>query len=188
MTSLQDVADQINAKLDEIITNTAANVTRTGQVRDEVVNLRNQVAALDAHLQTGLANLADGLFAVWEVGKASLVELRHHSDQNDTLICLVQHTNDLLCGITRKLTTEIAITRDIDQAVRRIEGITERTEPGAAGDYDRLRQLGDRLTECCPPEPVPPEPCPEPCPTRQYEPYPPKGQDWTPLDRPNPEG
>ena len=186
MPSLQDVADQINAKLDQLITNTAQTTVVTGQVRDQLADLNNRVAALDADLRAGFADLADGLFAIWEVEKASLVESRHHSDQNDTVICLLRNTNELLCGITRKVTTEIGIGREISAATRRLEGIAERVEPAAAGDYDRLRQVSDRLAECCPSEPGEPEPCPDQCPEHSYERYQPRGQDWTPQRPPEP--
>jgi hypothetical protein len=186
MTSIQDVADQINAKLDQLITNTAQTATTTGQIRDQIADLNNLVTGLNAHLRAGFADLADGLFAIWEVEKASLVELNHHSDQNDTIICLLQNANDLLCGITRKLTTEIDISREIGSAVRRVEGIAERVEPAAAGDYDRLRGISDRLTACCPPEPGEPEPCPDQCPERSHQRYQPRGQDWTPHRPPTP--
>ncbi|MDM4718692.1 hypothetical protein QTQ03_03435 [Micromonospora sp. WMMA1363] len=184
MPSLQDVADQINAKLDELIVNTAV----TAQVRDGVINLNNSVSNLDVHMQAGMANIAGGLLAIWELEKASLAELRHHSEQNDTVICLLQNANELLCGITRKLTMELRVSQDTNEAVRRMEGIVERGMPAAAGDYDRLRQVKDTLAECCPPQPVEPEPCPEPCPVRQHKPYQPKGQDWKPAALPKPEG
>lgn len=187
MPSLQDVADQINAKLDQIITNTAQSVTIGGQIRTELQNLNSQVATLDADVRQGFGNLAGGLFAIWEVEKAELAELRHHTDQNDTVICLLRNTNDLLCGITRKLTTEIEISQSIADAVQRIEGIAERVDPAAAADFDRLAQLRAELAECCPPEPPQPEPCPEDCPTRSFEPYDPTGQDWEPLPEPGQE-
>jgi hypothetical protein len=179
--SIQDVADQINAKLDEINVNTASTV-------NELQSLNNRVAALDVHLQAGFANLAAGLFAIWEVEKASLVQLQHHSDQNDTVICLLEHTNELLCGITRKLTTEIGIGRTLVESVDRIEGIAERVEPAAAGDFDRLLQVKDKLAECCPTPDVEQETCPEPCPVREFDPYKPKGQGWNPQTSPDPIG
>src|SRR4051812_39383062 len=111
MTSIQDVADQINAKLDAIVANTNQTVALETDVRAELQTVAGEIGAMDAHLQAGMANLAAGLFAVWQVERAQLVELRHQSDQNDTIICLLQNADELLCGITRKLTTELELSR-----------------------------------------------------------------------------
>jgi hypothetical protein len=188
MPSIQDVADQINNKLDEIVANTAATATVGTEIRTEVQTLNAAVATMDGHLQAGLSNLAAGLFAIWEVEKAQLSELRHHSDQHTTVICLLEHADELLCGITRKLTTQLELERELLESTRRLEGISERAESAAAGDYDRLHAVQDRLAECCPPPAVEPEPCPPPCPVRQHDPYRPQGQGWKPQSSPEPIG
>jgi hypothetical protein len=188
MPSIQDVADQINNKLDDIVVNTATTATVATDIRTEIQTLNAEVATMDGHLQAGLSNLAAGLFAVWEVEKAQLVEQRHHTRQNDTVICLLEHANDLLCGITRKLTTQLQLSRDLVESTRRLEGIAERAEPAAAGDYDRLQAVQHRLDACCPPDQPEPEPCPEPCPVPGYDPYRPQGQDWKPQSQPEPIG
>ncbi len=180
MTSIQEVADQINAKLDNINTNTSQSVTIENQIKGELATISNQVSVLDGHLQSGLANLAEGLFAIWEVDKAQLVELRTHTEQNDTIICLLTNTNELLCGITRKLSSQLELSRSIDTSLNRVEGIAERTEADAAGDYDRLQALTERVEHCCPDEQTPPEPCPEGCKVPDRRPYRPEGQDWKP--------
>lgn len=51
MPSIQDVADQINAKLDSIVSSTAQNATISAEIRDEVQTLNSRVSTLDAHLQ-----------------------------------------------------------------------------------------------------------------------------------------
>jgi len=182
MPSIQDVADQINAKLDSIVSSTAQNATISAEIRDEVQTLNSRVSTLDAHLQAGVATLAGGLFAILEVGRAQLDEARHHTAQNDTIICLLENANELLCGITRKLTTEIELTRTIKDSTKRLEGIAERVEPGAAGDYDRALAALKRLEECCPPPRKEPERCPERCEVPKPSPYHPKGQDWRPPE------
>ncbi|MBE1492694.1 hypothetical protein [Plantactinospora soyae] len=188
MPSLQDVADQINAKLDEINVNTAATANACGAIRTELVTLNGRVSTLDGHLQAGFANLAGGLFAIWEVQKAALVQAQHHSEQHDAIICLLENTNDLLCGITRKMTTQIRLSQTVARIAERVEGIAERVEPAAAGDFDRLRDVRNDLARCCPPDPEEPEACPEACPVPGLEPYEPDGQDWTPASPPDSNG
>ncbi|MCC7371519.1 MAG: hypothetical protein IT306_24075 [Chloroflexi bacterium] len=186
MPSIQDVADQINAKLDQINTNTATSVTIGNGIRTDIGQTNAKLDTLDAHLQAGVSELANGIFAIFELHKATNAILEHQSKQNDTIICLITNTNELLCGITRKLTRQLALSEQTLTSVKRIEGIAERAEPAAAGDYDRLAELDHRLLECCPPEQPKPEACPEPCPVPRDDPYRPKGQDWRPRPQRDP--
>lgn len=174
MPSIQDVADQINAKLDQINQNTADTNTK--------------LDGLDAHLQAGVAELANGLLAIWEIQKVTNSILEHHSKQNGTIICLLENTTELLCGMTRKLTRQLDLSERLLESVERVEGIVERVEPGAAGDFDRLAELHDHIRECCPPDEVKPEPCPEACAVPEAKPYRPKGQGWKPSPPPEPIG
>jgi hypothetical protein len=180
MPSIQDVADQINAKLDQINNNTAATVTVGNSIRNELTQTNTELNTIDGHLEAGISQLSNGLFAIWELQKVINSILDFQSKQNDTIICLIKNTNDLLCGITRKLTRQIALSEQLVKSVKRVEGIAERSEPAAAGDYDRLAALGEQIRECCPPEEPTPEPCSEDCPVARPAPYRPKGQDWNP--------
>jgi hypothetical protein len=179
MPSIQDVADQINVKLDQINQSTAATVAVGNGIRSDLTQV-------NTNIQSGVAELSTGLFAIWELQKVTNSILDHHSDQNTTVICLLENTNDLLCGMTRKLTHQIDLSEQILKSLKRLEGITERVEPGAAGDFDRLTELNDRISECCPPELPEPESCPESCPVSDQKPYRPKGQDWKPSPQPKP--
>jgi hypothetical protein len=173
MPSIQDVADQINAKLDEINQHTADTVSR--------------LDTLDADLDAGLGSLAEGLLAIWELQKVTNAVLEHQSDQNDTITCLLTNANELLCGMTRKLTRQLELSERQLTSLRRVEAIEERVHAEAAGDYDRQAELEAKLLACCPPEEPPVEPCPEPCPVPKESPYKPKGQGWKPR-KPEPIG
>jgi ABC-type transporter Mla subunit MlaD len=180
MPSIQDVADQINAKLDSINNNTAATVTVLNNVRGDIAQTNAKLDTLDNHLQTGIVQLANGLFAIFELLKVTNSILNHHSDQNNTIICELKNANDLLCGITRKFTRQLKLTEQLVESLDRVEGIAERAQPGPAGDYDRNVELQDRIEKCCPPEEPKPEPCPATCRVPDPTPYRPQGQDWRP--------
>jgi cysteinyl-tRNA synthetase len=191
MPSIQDVADQINAKLDNITThtsNTAANTnaikTGVNTTNTKLTGIDQKLALIDAHLQDGFVNLSQGIFALTELGKASLVMQEHHRKQNDTIICLLENSNEMLCGITRKLTRQLELSESILIATARIAAIEERVHAGEAADYDRHNDLRDKIELCCPPPKRPPEPCPEACPKSDFTPPRPKGQDWKPLSGP----
>ena len=179
MPSIQDVADQINAKLDSINNNTAQTVTRLNTID-------NRLNTIDNHLQAGVNELANGIFAIFELLKVTNSILDHHTNQNNTIICELKNTNDLLCGITRKLTTQLDLSEQMVQSLKRVEGIAERTQPAAAGDYDRDLETNKRISECCPPPEPKPEPCPNPCAVTEPRPHRPQGQDWKPTPPPRP--
>lgn len=188
MPSIQDVADQINAKLDQINQHTADTVAVGNGIRNDLGDVKTKLDTLDSDLNAVAVNLAAGLFAIWEQQKVTNAILDHQSKQNDTIICLLENADELLCGITRKLTRQIKIGELQLKSLERVEGIAERVNPGAAGDYDRNAELQAQILECCPPEEPPLEPCPEPCPVPKERPYKPKGQDWKPPQQPEPIG
>lgn len=174
MPSLEDVANQINARLNSINDHTAATATNT--------------AIIHTDLQAGFVNLSQGLFAVLEQLRAANGLLDHLRRQNDTIICELANGNELLCGITRKFTVQLTASEATLRSVRRLEGILARVDAEAAGDYDREQALLAKVHECCPADEPPLEPCPEVCDEPGFDPRPPRGQDWQPLPGPDPIG
>ena len=192
MASIQDVADQINAKLDAITnststtaTNTAATLDVVRDIRDLADSVNDRLTAVHSELESGFANLSQGLFAQLEVQRASLRELDHHRRQNDTIICELVNGNDLLCGITRKLTQQLALSEVLVTTTSRLEGVSVRIHAEAAGDYDRSLALARSIEACCPPPPVEPEECPPACDKPDFRPTRPEGQKWEPLPTPD---
>lgn len=184
MPSIQDVVDQANARFDEASAKLETLVQNTGAIANNTAAINAGVHTMDAHLQSGLANLSGGLFALIQLEKASLALQEHNRKQNDTIICLLDHSNEMLCGITRKLSRQLALSEGILGSVRRTEEIVARVHAGAAADHDRLAALNAKIEECCPPEPPPLEPCPGPCAKPTYRPHDLQGQNWEPLPAP----
>lgn len=191
MPSIQDVADQINARLDQVATNTADNLAVSQDIRSELVQANNRLLQIDHTLTTGFSNLSQGLFALTQVQLVALGLLDHHRQQNDTIICELVNNNDLLCNIVRKLGHQLQLSEASLKSIERVEGVTERVHCCEAADYDRNRDLIQQMKECCPPEPTPEEGCPEVCKAPIYRERQPSGQDWKPLptpQRPDPVG
>jgi uncharacterized protein YoxC len=180
MPSIQDVADQINAKLDQISQNTANTSAGVNTLHADLGSVNAKLDALDTHLQAGLADVSSGLFAIWEQQKLTNSMLEHQTKQNDAILCTLENATELLCGITRKLSRQLDLSEQLVGSLKRVEGITERVNPGAAGDFDRLVRIQEEIRSCCPPEEAEPEPCPEACEKPKEKPYRPKGQDWSP--------
>lgn len=192
MASIQDVADQINARLDLIATstsdtaqNTANNVAVSESIRDQLIEVNNRISQLDARLATGFANLSQGLFAILEVQRAALILLDHHRRQNDTIICELVNNNELLCTIMRRSGEQVRLLETSTTSIQRIEGILEFTHCAEAAEYDRHREVIRRVEECCPPKPIPKEDCPDSCETPVHRAPDPAGQEWEPLPTPD---
>jgi hypothetical protein len=181
MPSIQDVADQVNAKLDTISTNTSDTATNTAAIQAGVNTANAKLGLIDNHLQLGFSNLSHGIFALVELEKVSVALAEQNRKQNDTIICLLENSNEMLCGITRKLTRQLDLSERILSAAARLVAIEERVHAAEAADYDRFNVLQDEIRVCCPPPKPPIEPCPAPCPKSDYVPTRPNGQDWTPL-------
>jgi len=194
MPSIQDVADQINTRLDQVSTNTANTAQNTADnlavsqdIRNELIQANNRLSQIDNNLATGFANLSQGLFALTQVQLVALRLLDHHRQQNDTIICELVNSNELLCNIMRKLGHQLQLSEASLKATERIEGITERVHCCEAGDYDRNRDLVRQMKECCPPEVIAEEECPDVCKAPGYRERQPFGQDWKPLPTPRPD-
>jgi len=173
MPSIQDVADQINARLDQINTNTSNTTTNTANIHNDLVQTNNRLTTINNTLTAGFASVTQGIFALLQVQLASLAELDHIRQQEDTIICELANSNNLLCNIMRKLGHQLQLSEASLKSVLRIEGIVERVHCCEAGDYDRDLELIKKLEECCPPERQPEEPCPEQCripPYREHQP------------------
>ncbi|HEY0551007.1 MAG TPA: hypothetical protein VGF13_15490 [Verrucomicrobiae bacterium] len=184
MPSIQDVADQINARLDQISTNTANTAQNTADIRSRVDQTNNRLAQIDNTLAVGFANLSQGLFAILQVELVAVELLDQNRKQNDTIICELRHSNQLLCNIMRKFGHQLRLSEATLKSALRMEGIAERAHCCEAGDYDRSLEMMKHLEECCPPKPLPEEACPEACPAPHYRERQPGGLDWKPLPPP----
>jgi hypothetical protein len=184
MPSIQDVADQINARLNLIVTNTQNTEQNTADIRTELQQANTRLGQIEATLATGFANLSQGLFALLQVQLAALAELEQNRKQNDTIICELVNANVLLCNIMRKTGRLVALEEATLTSLKRIEGVTERVHAAEAGDYDRELRLNEKIELCCPPPEPPVEPCPERCPVSVFQPPPPPRIDWQPLPTP----
>jgi hypothetical protein len=196
MPSIQDVADQINARLDQINTHTADTAQNTADlltaaqtIHNDLQTTNNRLSQIDNTLQAGFANLSQGLFALLQVQVAALQILDHQRQQNDTIICELVNVNGQLCVIKRRVGKQVTLLEDSLESTRRIEGIMVRSHCCEAADYDRDLALRHRLDSCCPPDKRPEEPCPEPCKSPQWDDRGGPRPDWRPLPTPHrPEG
>jgi hypothetical protein len=190
MPSIQDVADQINARLNLIVTSTQDTAQNTADIRAELQQANGRLGQIESTLAIGFANLSQGIFALLQVQVAALGRLDHHSKQKNAIICELVNANVLLCDIMRRAGRLVEIEALALEGLRRLEGIAERVHGSEAGDYDRELRVIEKIERCCPPEQPPVEPCPPRCDVPDFRPRQPD-TDWKPLptpQRPDPIG
>jgi len=191
MPSIQDVADQINARLDHVATNTANTATNTAEnvniskdIRDELIQANSRLSQIDNTLNIGFANISQGIFSLIQLQLVELSLLDHHRKQNDVIICELVNNNELLCNIKRKLGKQLQLDEKSLISTERVEGITERVHCCESSDYDRELELIKKMEKCCPPEQPRKEKCPDACKTPDYKKPKPNGLNWEPLPIP----
>lgn len=166
MPTLQDVANQIKDDLDQIKSSTALTAGR--------------LDTLTQHLDAGVLNLAQGLFAIWEVEKQSAALLVDNVVQNETIICWLKTQADLQCRILRRLDTLLEVETATRNSLTKLEKILELVHARETLEVDRLAAAEAQILKCCPPKQPEPEPCYEPCREGKLSQYEPKGQNWQP--------
>lgn len=191
MPSIQDVGDQINARLDQVATNTAdtaqntaENVAVSKDIRDELIQSNNRLLQIDNTLQSGFSNISQGIFTLVQLQLAVLGLLDYQRKQNDTIICELVNNNKLLCSIKRKLSLQLQFSEQSLTSGKRVEGILERVYCDESADYDRQLKIEKKLIKCCPPKPPAKEKCPEVCKAPDYRQPDLKGVEWKPLPTP----
>ena len=191
MPSIQDVADQINARLDQVATNTAETAQNTAEnvnvskdIRNELIQSNARLSQIDNTLNLGFANISQGIFSLVQLQLVELALLDHHRKQNDVIICELVNNNNLLCNIKRKLGHLLQHSEKSLASTERIEGIVERVFCNESSDYDRKLEMMKKLEECCPPERPRKEKCPPDCKAPDYKKLKPEGLDWKPLPNP----
>jgi hypothetical protein len=180
MPSIQDIADQIDASLNQL------NAT-TSDISSDTTAIRTELSQVDDHLQSGVAVLGAGLFAILEQERRANSIALHQVAQNNTIICWLDNVAELLCGMTRKMTRQIELQDSLVTSLDRLEGIAELVHSREAVEFDRERKLKEEIERCCPPEETPPEPCPEPCRSPRPDLHDPRGQDWQPPGSADPQ-
>ena len=129
MPSIQDVADQINARLNLIVTNTQNTAQNTADIRNELQQANAQLGQIENTLAVGLANISQGLFGLLQVQLAAFAELEQNRKQNDTIICELVNANELLCNIMRKAGKLVVLGEATLTSVKRIEALRSGCTP-----------------------------------------------------------
>ncbi len=166
MTSVTDVFNEIH--------NVNVNLNT---VQGELTGLTTAVANLQAAdqagfnelnntLRTGFTSLSQGLSALVQQGNFVAATLAYQSQQNDTIICILEHIAKNTCSLLNEAASQTRLQTAMARDLHDTAEIFRTVNPAAALALARQLALEHEIAVCCPPAaPSPPcsyEPCPLP--------------------------
>jgi DNA-binding FrmR family transcriptional regulator len=157
MPSVDDVYNQllaVNGKLDTLHNDLTTVTTAVNAVQSAV----NQVNA----------TLTNGFNQLVTLGTYTNQALYQNDQQNDTIICILEHISRNTCALLNQSVIQTALQTEMESDIDGIESMFATANPGAALERKRLQHLQEEIEKCCPPKkPEPPctyRPCPAPQP------------------------
>jgi len=180
MPSLGDIANQVLTTLNDIDNKTGGLQVTANDIKTDSDDIKTKLDGIRSSLDAGIVALAGGLFAIFESQKLADVLLKDLVGENQTIICLLKTSNDLLCRILHELQKDTAIQTSTRDAVIELEQILELAHARETLEVDKLGLVKAELEKCCPPPQIEPEKCFDPCAEPKIVTYEPKGQDWLP--------
>jgi hypothetical protein len=174
MTTLGEVFDEIK----NVNKNLNTVQSELNDVKTKLDALRSTdeqgFSRIDGTLNTGFLNISDGIRGIIQlqifVGKT----LAHQSQQNDTMICILEQISRNTCSILNEAHEQTRLQQNMSGRLDALTEMFQSVYPKAALDFHRQDALERKIRECCP-EPVPPLSCtylPCPPPTTPQPPEP----------------
>ena len=142
MPSLQDVANQILAVLNQVQTNTAASAATEVQIKGDTADIKTKLDTIESTLQSGFLSMEQGLFAILQQELETNSLLISEVAQNKTIICWLTNIADVLCRIMRKTNTEVELQTDMREMLEHLEKIEELVHAEAAVQVHRVEWAG----------------------------------------------
>ena len=151
---------------------------RLAQLDSDLVEVKSSVDGIDADLKAGIAelnqSLSTGFERLIELGSYTNQALFHLSEQNDTIICILEHISKQTCALLNQAAEQTEQQKQIARDTSRLADLYAATHAEAALQRERELALKAEIEACCPP-PKPQPPCSyEPCPTPDKLPQPPQ--------------
>lgn len=116
-------------------------------LHDDLVNLTNQLVAL---------------------GQYTNQALYQNDQQNDTIICILEHISQNTCSLLNQSVIQTALQTEMESDIDGLESMFASANPAAALEQKRLHEMEEQIEKCCPPKkPEPPctyRPCSAPPP------------------------
>jgi methyl-accepting chemotaxis protein len=156
MTKLNEIKDALgtvnttlNTKLTDLKNSTDAVKMSTDQVRGAVQQMDNVLTA--------------GLGALVTIGNYTNQALFENAQQNDTIICILEHISRNTCAILNEAHVQTRLQTSIEKSASLLAELYAATHADAMLAHEKMAALKAQIEECCPPRPLPPACVYEPC-------------------------
>jgi hypothetical protein len=157
MPSVDDVYNQllaVNGKLDTL--------------HNDLTTVTTAINAVQAAVTQVNATLTNGFGELVTLGQYTNQALYQNDQQNDTIICILEHIAKNTCSLLNESTIQTALQTEMESDIDGVESMIATANPAAALERKRLHELKEKIEECCPPKkPAPPcdyRPCTAPKP------------------------
>src|ERR1700674_936660 len=114
------------------------------------------------------ATLTGGIRQLIALGQYTNQALYHNDQQNDTMICILEHIAKNTCELLNQSVVQTRLQTDLEDDVDALRHMYATVNAAAALERERLHKLKKEMEECCPPEVPKPlcdyAPCPAPRP------------------------
>ena len=181
MPSLGDIANDIEARLDDIKSYTVGTRDNTATIINQLTQLDIHVGQVNSTAQLGFTNLAQGLGVLIQLGTQTNDLLASNDKQNQTIICWLDHIAHVLCDIKHNTDTEVKLQKEMSVTLSHMDDILELVHSREAMEVMNQQEIEKRLEECCAKEEPEPRPCFDNCASPVLPDYHPVRSDWKPI-------
>jgi hypothetical protein len=169
MPSIDDVYNQLQQATNEL----QGIQNELTQVNLSLTQLNNRVNTgftdIVSTLNVGFTDLMKGLQSIAALQYFGNQVLLHHSQQNDTIICILENVSRNTCNLFTEAHRQTGLQTDISGATGGALELLKSAYPTAALERERLEKLRQQLEACCPPASVPPACAYQPCETHPFD-------------------
>src|SRR5216684_1944506 len=120
MPSLEDVANEIKAILEDVRNNTNTIKGHTNSIKANTDTIVTQLGQLDTDVKSGFTNLALGLQVLIALGMQENLLSAENNKQNETIICWLTNIANTLCDVKHNTDREVALQTDISATLEHI--------------------------------------------------------------------
>ena len=146
---------------DDLFIQLVAANNRLEAIKGNLVDVKGAVNDVNTTLKNGFNQLVT-------LGQYTNQALYQSDQQNDTIICLLEHISKNTCALVNQAALQTAAQLEMERDIGALESMFATVNAGAALEAKRLHALKEQIEKCCPPpQPVPPcefAPCPAPKP------------------------
>lgn len=143
--------------------------------------LNASIQQVNASTQQVNATLTTGFGQLLVQASYTNQALFHNVQQNDTMICILEHISRNTCAILNEVHTHTGLQRSMEKNLTSLSDLYGTVHPEATLAREKMEKLKAQIEECCPP-PKPVLPCSyERCPAPGELPKPPRAPEHRPI-------